>query len=352
MAKRAWVTPITIIIVLLAGFAAYLFLQPKTELNGQQQQSAVPVRTQTVAIEEFRDVIEALGTAKANESVEITSQQQGVVDKIYFKDGDNVKQGQLLVELNAREELAKVQELQFRLGEATRQLERLKNLAREKVTSQQQLEEQQTLVNQTQAQLEVAKAQLAQMNIYAPFDGQLGLRAVSPGSLVTPGDTITTLDDAMPIKVDFSVPELYFASLAVDQEIIARSAAYPSEQFNGRIETINSRIDPITRTVKVRAIIDNKSGRIRPGMLLQIILLRSIDDAIILPEKALLPIQNRQYVFVVTPDQRAKRVEVTIGRRKPGIVEITNGLKPGDEVVVEGIIRLRDGIPVTVQGAK
>ena len=150
--------------------------------------------------------------------------------------------------------------------------------------------------------------------------------------------------------MDFSVPERYFASIAVDQEVIARSRAYPGEQFIGRISSIDSRVDPVTRSVKVRAKINNDDERLRPGMLLQITLLRSIDEALLLPEKALIPIQNRQYVYVLTPDNRARQKEVTIGRRKPGIVEITGGLKPGEEVIIEGIVRLRDGVPVSVQG--
>ena len=177
----------------------------------------------------------------------------------------------------------------------------------------------------------------------------MGIREVSPGALVSPGDVFTTLDDITPIKVDFSVPERYFASLAVDQEVIARNRAYPGQQFVGRITSIDSRVDPVTRSVRVRAQLPNSDDLLRPGMLLQIILLRSIDKTLLLPEKALMPIQNRQYVFKLMPDGSAKQVEVVIGRRKPGIVEITEGVEPGDKVIVEGLVRLRDGVPVSVR---
>jgi len=350
MAKRSWINPITIVVVILIAAAVYLFGFPPEEKVEEGKERTVPVKIQTAEISEFRDTIEALGTAMANETVRITAQTQDVVEKIYFESGDLVEQGQLLAELNARKEVARVQQLKFSLDEAKRQLERVSELRRGNAASQQQFDEQQVRVNGLQADLEVAEATLREMKIHAPFSGRVGIREISAGSLVSPGDVFTTLDDIKPIKVDFSVPERYFASIAVDQEVITRSRAYPGEQFVGRISSIDSRVDPVTRSVKVRAKIDNDDERLRPGMLLQITLLRSIDEALLLPEKALIPIQNRQYVYVLTPDNRARQKEVTIGRRKPGIVEITDGLKPGEKVIIEGIVRLRDGVPVSVQG--
>lgn len=350
MARRSWINPLTVVVIVLIALAVYFFGFPPQQQNQEREQPSVPVRVQTAEISEFRDVIEALGTAQANETVAITSQTQEVVEKIYFDSGDFVEQGQLLAELNARKEIARVQQLKFSLGEAERQLTRLNELRRGNAASQQQVEEQQVVVNGLEAELEVAEATLAEMKIYAPFSGRVGIREVSPGALVSPGDVFTTLDDITPIKVDFSVPERYFASLAVNQEVIARNRAYPGQQFVGRITSIDSRVDPVTRSVRVRAQLPNSDDLLRPGMLLQITLLRSIDEALLLPEKALMPIQNRQYVFKLTPDGSAKQVEVVIGRRKPGIVEITEGVEPGDQVIVEGLVRLRDGVPVNVRG--
>ncbi|MGM0526328.1 MAG: efflux RND transporter periplasmic adaptor subunit [Pseudomonadota bacterium] len=349
MARRSWINPLTVVVVILIALAVYFFGFPPEEKVQQREQPSVPVRTQVAEISEFRDVIEALGTAQANETVSITAQTQDVVQAIYFESGDSVEEGQLLAELNARKEVSRVQQLKFSLGEAERQLDRLNELRRGDAASQQQLEEQQVEVNRIQAELEVAEATLVEMKIYAPFSGRVGIREVSPGALVSPGDSFTTLDDISPIKVDFSVPERYFASLALNQEVITRNRAYPGQQFIGRITSIDSRIDPVTRSVRVRAELPNDNDLLRPGMLLQITLLRSIDETLLLPEKALMPIQSRQYVFKLTPDARAKQVEVQIGRRKPGIVEITDGVEPGDEVIVEGLVRLRDGVPVNVQ---
>lgn len=349
MARRSWINPLTVVVIALIALTVYFFGFPPKQQQQKREQPSVPVRVQTAQLSEFRDVIEALGTARANETVAITSQTQEVVEKIYFESGDFVEQGQLLAELNARKEIARVQQLKFSLDEAERQLKRLRELRRGNAASQQQVEEQEVEVNALQAELEVAEATLAEMKIYAPFSGRVGIREISPGALVSPGDVFTTLDDIRPIKIDFSVPERYFASLAVNQEVIARNRAYPGQQFVGRITSIDSRVDPVTRSVRVRAELPNNDDLLRPGMLLQITLLRSIDEAVLLPEKALMPIQNRQYVFKLTPDGRAKQVEVTIGRRKPGIVEITQGVEPGDPVIVEGLVRLRDGVPVDVR---
>ena len=187
MAKRSWINPITIVVVVLTAAAVYLFgFPPETKVEEGKEQS-VPVKTQTAEISEFRDTIEALGTAMANETVRITAQTQDVVEKIYFESGDLVEQGQLLAELNARIEVARVQQLKFSLDEAKRQLERITELRRGNAASQQQLNEQQVRVNGLQADLEVAEATLKEMKIYAPFSGRVGIREISAGSLVSPG---------------------------------------------------------------------------------------------------------------------------------------------------------------------
>ncbi|MEX1220669.1 MAG: efflux RND transporter periplasmic adaptor subunit [Idiomarina sp.] len=350
MANRALVTPISIVVLILLVLVAYVFLVAEQGADGGNDNAeSVPVRVQVAEESEFRDIIEALGTAQANESVVITAQSQELVESIYFDDGENVEKGDLLVELDSREEQARVQELEFRLQEAKRQYGRLQNLARENVASRQQLEEQDVLVKEITALLEVAETQLAKMKISAPFSGRLGIRQISLGALVSPGDVITTLDDVSPIKVDFNVPELYFASLQEGQSVITRSAAYPGEQFEGEIRSIDSRVDPLTRSILVRARVNNEDGRLRPGMLLRVTLLRSVDTTMVLPEKALIPIRDRQYVYVINENNRAVQTEVTIGRRKPGVVEIINGIEDGDKIVIEGIVRLRDGVPVTIQ---
>ncbi len=341
--------PITLIVVLLVVAAAYFSFIHEPQIEEQREQQAVPVKVTEATVQPFRDIIEALGTAQANESVVITAQTQDKVTAVHFSDGQTVQAGELLVELDAREELARVQELKFRLAEANRQYQRLQDLRQQNAASAQQVESQDVIVKEIVAQLEVAETQLAQKQIKAPFSGRLGIRQISVGSLVSPGQEITTLDDITPIKLDFSVPELFFASLAVGQQVTARSGAYPERDFTGTIRSIDSRVDPLTRSIMVRAEVPNDDGLLRPGMLLRVQLLRSVDDVLQLPERAIVPLDTRHFVYVVGDDNIAKERQITIGRRKPGVVEVMSGIEPGERVVADGLVRMRDGIAVTVK---
>lgn len=341
--------PITLVVLLLVVAATYFSFFHEPEVEEQREQQAVPVKVTEATVQPFRDIIEALGTAQANESVVITAQTQEKVTAVHFSDGQTVEAGELLVELDAREELARVQELKFRLAEANRQYQRLQDLRKQNAASAQQVEAQDVVVKEIVAELEVAETQLAQKQITAPFDGRLGIRQISVGSLVSPGEEITTLDDITPIKLDFSVPELFFASLAVGQKVTARSGAYPDRDFTGTIRSIDSRVDPLTRSIMVRAEVPNSEGLLRPGMLLRVQLLRSVDSVLQLPERAVVPLDTRHFVYVVGDDNIARERQITIGRRKPGSVEVTSGIEPGERVVADGLVRMRDGIAVTIK---
>lgn len=346
MALKSKVTPLLVALVLLGGFLAYLFV---TKPQEQQQRAlpATPVRVQAIEIREFPITIDALGTAKANESVTLTAQETEVVTEVQFDDGEFVQSGQLLVQLNNVEEQARIRELEANIVEAERQYDRIRNLAKSSAASEQLLDEQLARVKGLQAQLEVAKAQLRDLEIRAPFSGHLGIRSVSNGSLVRPADVITTLDDIRVVKVDFSVAEKYLASLSPGQRVLATSVAYPDRQFEGTISTVDSRIDPVSRAVLVRAIIDNPEARLRPGMLLKITLEKQVLQALVMPEKALVPVEDKQFVFVLDGDKVIQQ-EVTIGERRPGLVQILDGLEAGQQVVTEGTLRVRDQSPVRV----
>ncbi|MCC2616414.1 efflux RND transporter periplasmic adaptor subunit [Aestuariibacter halophilus] len=350
MASHFRLSPLLLAVVMLAGFVAYLYW-PQTANKNQRQESVTPVTVHTVHEQPFAVIIEALGTAKANESVSITAQKSDIVQSLAFDDGQMVEQGQLLLQLRDREERSRVNELEVNLKEAQRQLKRITNLRRESVASEQLLDEQQAKVNALEAQLDVALAQLKELEIRAPFSGLLGIRQVSIGALVSPGDVITTLDDIHRIKVDFSIAESHLPSVAPGQQVKARSVAYPGELFEGTISSIDSRVDPVTRAINVRALVDNPDNKLRPGMLLQIDLRKAVLNTLVVPEAALIPVEDHQFVFVVDGD-RVSRKAVEVGRRKPGEAQIVSGLKEGDQVVVEGALRLRDGAKVNVLNAQ
>lgn len=343
MFKRS---PLWIGVVLAALVVVYLNLPQASQTSGYKP-GATPVATQIANIQALPLVIEGLGTAQANESVVITAQQSEIITDIFFEDGQSVQAGQKLLQLRNVEQLARTVEIRANLQEASQQLTRIKNLAKSNSASQQLLDEKSARVNALQAQLTLAEANLEELTINAPFAGQLGIRKVSLGAYVRPGDEITTLDDVSLIKVDFALPEIYLPKLSLGQSVFARSKAYPNEVFNGTIQSVDSRVDPISRSVMVRAVINNQANKLRPGMLLNVILQEKVLHSLVIEERALIPRENKQFVFVVKDGQVAKR-EVIIGERRPGLVEITQGLQVGEEVVIGGTLRIRDGSQVTV----
>lgn len=303
---------------------------------------AVPVRETA-----FADSVEALGTARANESVDITAKTANRIVAIRFNEGQQVRKGEILVELDATEVQAELAIAEAALGESRSQFNRSRELFATKALSQSQLEQIEATLRQNEARVAAAQSRANDTIIRAPFGGRVGLRNVSIGSYVTPQTVITTLDDTSVIKLDFSVPETYLRMLANGLDIQARSTAYPDQQFVGTVASIDSRIDPVSRSVVVRGHLDNKEGRIKPGMFMTVRLVRSQEQALTLPEQALVPENDRQYVFVVRDDQ-AHKVEVTTGRRRPGEVEVLTGLSGDEMVVVEGTQKISEGTPVRI----
>ncbi len=349
MTKGRLFSPLIVAVLILAGFLVYINL-PSGEEKEKSTPKPTPVKIAKVLNQPLPIVIEALGTAIANESVTITAQETKIVKQLAFNDGDSVLKDQLLVQLDDREEMARVNELDVSLSEAIRQYERIKNLRKESAASEQLLDEQDARVKGLQAQIDVAHSQLSELRVNAPFAGQLGVRSVSLGSLVQPGDVITTLDDVSLIKVDFSVSETHLASLQLGQKVSATSVAYANETFEGAITSVGSRVDPVTRSVLVRAVIDNADRKLRPGMLLQVLLEKRVLQALLIPEKALVPQENKQFVYVLN-DQKVVKTEIQIGARKPGVVQVVSGLSEGQSVVVEGTLRVRDQSAVRVLNA-
>lgn len=339
--------PLILLSLTLVAFIVYLLI-PSQDTVGKRQARVVSVKTAPVLNAEFTDEVEALGTARANEDVIITAQYSDIVESIHFSDGDKVKKGQILVELMKNEEAAKVEELQANLAESKSQLNRYEELVQKNVASISVLEEQRAKTQSVQAQLHSAEAVLDNLTIRAPFDGQLGFREVSVGASIRNGDVITSLDDLDVIKVDFSIPERFLPTLSVGQNISAGSIAYADEKFIGKITSIGSRVNSETRTVSIRAEIPNDQLKLRPGMLMAITIVRSIDQVLQLPESGIIPFEDRHFVFVIE-DNIAKRRYIETGRRKPGVVEVLSGIAENENVVVEGALKLREGAAVKVE---
>ncbi|MFQ3578119.1 MAG: efflux RND transporter periplasmic adaptor subunit, partial [Verrucomicrobiia bacterium] len=190
--------------------------------------------------------------------------------------------------------------------------------------------------------------------IVAPFQGIVGLRNISVGALIQPGDLITTLDDDSVMKLDFSVPSHFLSVLSEGLQLEARTSAYPEKTFVGTVQSVSSRVDPVTRAITVRARIDNREGLLKPGLLMLIELTKDRRTAILIPESAILPVSKDAYVFILDDsgeDPVARRKQVVLGARQPGEVEIVEGLQGDERVIVDGGFKLAEGATVRVVAA-
>lgn len=300
---------------------------------------------------DFSDRIEALGTLQANENVTITTSTTETVASISFDDGQRVAAGTLLVALTAGEEEALLEEARFNFEEAQKQLTRVKQLVKQQLASQSQLDESQRNFDTTRSQMLAIQSRLQDRMIRAPFAGVLGLRKVSVGTLVEPGDEITTLVDDHQMKLTFSVPSVYLSSLKPGLPVTAKTAAFGDEVFSGSIFSIDNRVDSVSASISVRAIIPNPSGKLKPGLLMTVELLHRARQALAIPEQALMPIGNEQFVYVVQGEgeqSSAERRAVTIGARRPGRAEVLSGLRAGEQVVTHGNFKLSPGQAIRI----
>ncbi len=313
-------------------------------------QVAVRVIVAPVRKERLTAEIEALGTANANESIDVTAKVSNLVTAVRFEEGQQVQKGDLLVELDGAQARAELAIAEAAVTESRSQYKRSRELYTTKALSEAQLDQIEAALKANEARVAVAQARLADTMIRAPFAGRVGLRRVSPGSLVNPGTVITTLDDTATIKLDFTVPESYLSTLAPGLPITALSIAYPGRTFEGKVSSVDSRVDPSTRSVTVRALVPNPERLLKPGMFMNVRLERGAADALLVPEQALVPEQGDVFVFVLEGDSVAKRL-IRTGQRRVGDVQVLQGLSAGDLVVTEGTQKLRDGVRVTVVDA-
>jgi membrane fusion protein (multidrug efflux system) len=340
------------ICAVLASAAALTACNPVSSSGppNRPNQGPVEVATAVTVMKPLGLEIEAVGTARANEAAEVTSKSSNLVTAIRFREGEQVKAGEVLVELDSAEARAALAEAEATLADSERQYVRSRDLAASQALSASNLDQIEATLKANRARVEAARARLADTTIRAGFAGRTGFRRVSVGTVVSPGTVITTLDDSSIIKLDFTVPETYLFALRPGLSVTAATSGLRGRKFEGKISNLDSRVDPTTRSLFVRAEIPNPDGAIRPGMFMTVTLQGDVLPALIVPEAAIVPEQGRAYVFVVDGDI-AHRREVTLGRRKPGEVEVLSGLKEGERVVVDGTQNLQDGAKVHDQAA-
>ncbi|MBO6826052.1 MAG: efflux RND transporter periplasmic adaptor subunit [Sneathiella sp.] len=321
-------------------------IEQKSSRGGGGRPSAViaapAVRSDLVSI------VTAVGTLEANQSVELTTKVAGVIEEISFEEGAVIAKGEVLVRLDDTEARAAVAESRAELENSQKLYERTLKLYKSGNAPKARVDLELSELKVSEAKVSADRARLADFVIDAPFEGVLGFREVSVGSLVRPGDMITTLDDVKTLKLDFGLPEAYLAAIKPGQAFFAKSVAYEGRVFKGQVTTIGSRVDPVTRIVRVRGEIPNEDGALRPGMYLSVSLQTGVDEgSVLVPEHAVLVSPKGASIFVVQ-DETAKQIDVTLGQRRKGWVQVVSGVQEDDVVVIEGLQKIRDGSKLKV----
>jgi membrane fusion protein, multidrug efflux system len=299
----------------------------------------------------FTDGLQAIGTAQARESIVLTPKVADTIRRIRFESGDQVRSGQVLVEMSSVEQAADLAEVNAANAAAQEDLRRYQELYDRGFASQARLDTVRAAADAAQARANAGSSRIADRTIRAPFAGVVGLRTASPGQYVRPGDQIGTLDDVSEIKLDFTVTETQISRVTSGVELVARTSAYPDRTFTGTIANVDSRVDPGTRTVRVRAILPNQDGMLRPGMLMTVDVRSNPRQALAIPEIAILDQIDGAYVYRVVAREGGQAVDlvrIQTGQRSGGMAEVLSGLETGDQVITEGVQSVRPGQPVQI----
>ncbi|WP_427452262.1 efflux RND transporter periplasmic adaptor subunit [Litorimonas sp. WD9-15] len=318
----------------------------------QAQRGPASVFVEPVTEREFAIRVEALGTLTPNEVVNLTLNTADRVQSLYFDDGQRVRKGKTLLSLAQREQIALTEQAEANSEEAIKQLERVERLANRNAVSKAELDEARRAVESASAQLRAVQSRQKDRVLVAPFDGVLGFRQVSVGSFVRPGDTVARLIDDSEMNLEFSVPSTFLRSLKPGTKVSARTDDLPDMAFDGEIATLDNVIDPITRSVTVRATLPNPDRVLMSGMFMEVILIANPRKSLSIPEEAVQPIGPKTYVYRLNDADgtlTAQRLDVELGAAENGYIEVKSGLNPGDRIITEGVIRIRDGAEVKVE---
>jgi len=304
-----------------------------------------------VALQALPQTITTVGSLRSDESITVRPEVAGRIKEILFKEGQHVARGSALIRLDASINAAEVQQARANLKLAQSKHQRAVDLAQRNFISGQAKDEAENNLRVAEAGVALADARLAKTEIRAPFAGVIGLRVVSVGDYVKEGADVVNLEAIDPLKVDFRVPEIYLSQVQVGQSLNVALDALPGKTYDGKVIAVNPLIDAAGRSIVIRALVRNSDTSLRPGMFARVTLItRDEKDALVIPEQAIVPQGDEQYVFRVV-DGKASRVKVDVGRRRDSRVEVLKGLTRDDVVVTAGQLKLRDGMPVTIANA-
>lgn len=315
----------------------------------------VAVEVAPVEVLTLTDDVFAVGSLKSRQGVMLRPETSGRVAQLGFTDGQRVRRGQLMVQLDDSLQQAQLQQAQAQANIARTNLQRSRELLAQSFVSQSAVDQNVASLEVAQSQVALAQAQAARMRVLAPFDGTVGIRSVQLGDYVKDGADLVGIEDLSGLQVDFTLPERYITRVRVGQPVEMTLDAMPGRTFPGRIDALDSQVDPNGRALRVRAAVQNSDAMLKPGMFARSRVVFAVrENALVVPEEALVPLGARQLLFKVVdgPDGKkmSQRIEAKIGLRQPGKVEILEGLAPGDMVVTAGHPRLlrADSMPLRI----
>ncbi|WP_256646273.1 efflux RND transporter periplasmic adaptor subunit [Thermomonas paludicola] len=311
----------------------------------------VPVEVETVRQQDWSDTLRALGTVRAHEAVTVTAKVSETVQQVHFDSGQDVTKGAPLVTLSGQQQQAALAQAQAQEKDAEAQFQRLSQLVGQQLVARSALDSARATRDAARAQSAQIRANLSDRVIRAPFAGVLGIRQVSPGALVTPGTAIATLDDIARVYVDFPVPETELAGVAPGQALSGRAGAYADRRFDGVVATVSARLDAGSRAATVRGDFPNPQRLLKPGMLVDVALVRGTRLALVVPELAVQQIGTETFVWRLKDNDTVEKADVVVGGRIPGQVMLKSGIRAGDRIVTEGTGKLQPGAKVAPAGA-
>ncbi len=340
------------ILTLLAilGAGTFLLLRPATNAEATAQAPAgpppMPVEVTEVTVAAAESELTAIGSLQSNESVMLSAEIAGRIDKIAFAEGKAIGRGEALVQLDAA-----IPKAQLDQAEASRSLseanyKRAESLLKDRAIAQRERDEAYAQWQLDEASLRLAKAQWEKTRIVAPFSGTLGLRKVSVGDYIQPGQPLVNLEDISKLKVEFRIPEKFSAQVKVGQQVKLAADAFPGRSFIGKVYAIDPQVEEKSRSLVIRGLLENREGSLRPGQFVQVLLgVATRAEALFIPEQALISQPKAQMVFKVV-EGAAQMVPVQTGMRKKGWVEVTSGLAVGDLIITGGHQKIGPGSPV------
>lgn len=327
-----------------AALLSYLVFASPTALAAGK---GLPAEVVTVKTQVLDKRIEAVGTLKANESIMLRPEQSGKITSVLFNEGDRVEKGKSLFSLDSSIYRAELQEAKAKVELSKTDFNRATSLLKKKVGSAQDRDSSRAQLKVDQAQEALAQARLDKMTLKAPFSGLTGLRKVSPGDYVTAGQDLVEITDLSSMKLDFRIPEIYLAELKKATVLEVLVDALPGQVIKGEVSAISPSADFKAHNIEVRATVPNPDGTLRPGLFAKVSLIVDRQETILIPEQAIIPKDGQFFVMRVIEGNIVEMLPVKMGQRRPGLVQIHEGLAAGDTLIVAGQIKLFPGMPIT-----